>query len=193
MKTNFYWYPSFGIWEHFLLYGLNVITDLQSFFLGYMWEMIWLLEITWEAKKKNLIFIFDIVCSVGVHKVSELEEFQKRMESSQLKTFNLTKSDLVKDHLRYLVNILWMNFNFFLVIWFLYFILYIWPWKLSYIDWSSVQGEPGFISCNCIIKKETLCMGSYGVKNIDAVMKTSYIDQKKCFFYWSLIKCCIRW
>ena len=68
------------------------------------------------SKKKNLIFIFDIVCSVGVHKVSELEEFQKRMESSQLKTFNLTKSDLVKDHLRYLVNILWMNFNFFLVI-----------------------------------------------------------------------------
>ena len=139
------------------------------------------------------------MCSVGVHKVSELEEFQARMESSQLKTFNLTKSDLVKDHLRYLVNILWMNFNFFLMIWFLYFILYIRhgfpkkPWKLSYIDWSSLQGEPRFISHNCIIKKETLCMGSYGVKNIDAVMKTSYIDQKKWFFYWSLIKCCIRW
>ena len=30
-------------------------------------------------------------------------------------------------------------------------------------------------------------------KNIDAIMKTSYIDQKKWFFYWSLIKCCIRW
>ena len=66
-----------------------------------------------QKKKKNLIFIFDIVCSVGVHMVSELEEFQERMESSQLKTFNLTKSDLVTDHLRYLVNILWMNFNFF--------------------------------------------------------------------------------
>ena len=78
--------------------------------------MIWLLELTWEAtkkKKKYQIFIFDIVCSVGVHMVSELEEFQERMESSQLKTFNFTKSDLVTDHLRYLVNILWMNFNFF--------------------------------------------------------------------------------
>lgn len=28
---------------------------------------------------------------------------QERMESSQLRTFNLTASDLVKDHLRYLV------------------------------------------------------------------------------------------
>ncbi|KAK7839762.1 threonine dehydratase biosynthetic, chloroplastic isoform X1 [Quercus suber] len=45
-----------------------------------------------------------VLYSVGVHKVSELEEFQKRMESSQLKTFNLTKSDLVKDHLRYLMG-----------------------------------------------------------------------------------------
>lgn len=92
-----------------------------------------------------------------------------------------------------------MNFNFFLLIWFLYFILYIRhgfpkkPFKLRYIDWSSLQGEPGFISHNCIIKKETLCIGSYGVKNIDAVMKTSYIDKKKWFFYWSLIICCIRW
>ncbi|XP_075638643.1 threonine dehydratase biosynthetic, chloroplastic [Castanea sativa] len=45
-----------------------------------------------------------VLYSVGVHKASELEEFQERMESSQLKTFNLTKSDLVKDHLRYLMG-----------------------------------------------------------------------------------------
>lgn len=41
--------------------------------------------------------------SVGVHTISELKELQERMESSQLKTYNLTENDLVKDHLRYLV------------------------------------------------------------------------------------------
>jgi threonine dehydratase len=45
-----------------------------------------------------------VLYSVGVHMVSELEALQKRLESSQLKTFNLTKSDLVKDHLRYLMG-----------------------------------------------------------------------------------------
>lgn len=44
-----------------------------------------------------------ILCSVGVHTVSELNEMKERMESSQLKTYNLTENDLVKDHLRYLV------------------------------------------------------------------------------------------
>jgi len=42
--------------------------------------------------------------SVGVHTAGELKALQKRMESSQLKTVNLTTSDLVKDHLRYLVR-----------------------------------------------------------------------------------------
>lgn len=39
-----------------------------------------------------------------MHTGGELKELQKRMESSQLKTLNLTTSDLVKDHLRYLVR-----------------------------------------------------------------------------------------
>ncbi|KAG2686431.1 hypothetical protein I3843_09G006000 [Carya illinoinensis] len=45
-----------------------------------------------------------VLYSVGVHTVSELEALQRRMESSQLKTYNLTNSDLVKDHLRYLMG-----------------------------------------------------------------------------------------
>ncbi|KAI9154115.1 hypothetical protein LWI28_021149 [Acer negundo] len=45
-----------------------------------------------------------VLYSVGVHTVAELEEMQARMESSQLRTYNLTKSDLVKDHLRYLMG-----------------------------------------------------------------------------------------
>lgn len=40
---------------------------------------------------------------------SELEEMKKRMKSSQLETYNLTNNDLVKDHLRYLVNIFFPN------------------------------------------------------------------------------------
>ncbi|KAK7290963.1 hypothetical protein RIF29_05780 [Crotalaria pallida] len=45
-----------------------------------------------------------VLYSVGVHTVSELKAMQERMESSQLKTKNLTESDLVKDHLRYLMG-----------------------------------------------------------------------------------------
>ncbi|KAM7264189.1 hypothetical protein ACFE04_001872 [Oxalis oulophora] len=45
-----------------------------------------------------------VLYSVGVHTVSELQAMQMRMESSQLRTFNLTSSDLVKDHLRYLMG-----------------------------------------------------------------------------------------
>ncbi|KAF5737505.1 threonine dehydratase biosynthetic chloroplastic [Tripterygium wilfordii] len=45
-----------------------------------------------------------VLYSVGVHTDSELEAMQQRMESSQLKTCNLTSSDLVKDHLRYLMG-----------------------------------------------------------------------------------------
>lgn len=51
------------------------------------------------------LFIYYTLCSVGVHTASELEAMQERMEYSQLKTYNLTESDLVKDHLRYLVII----------------------------------------------------------------------------------------
>ncbi|BAT96019.1 hypothetical protein LR48_Vigan02g075900 [Vigna angularis] len=45
-----------------------------------------------------------VLYSVGVHTVSELRAMQERMESSQLQTYNLTESDLVKDHLRYLMG-----------------------------------------------------------------------------------------
>nr|AAT74611.1 threonine dehydratase/deaminase mutant [synthetic construct] len=45
-----------------------------------------------------------VLYSVGVHTAGELKALQKRMESSQLKTVNLTTSDLVKDHLRYLMG-----------------------------------------------------------------------------------------
>ncbi|XP_039042193.1 threonine dehydratase biosynthetic, chloroplastic-like [Hibiscus syriacus] len=45
-----------------------------------------------------------VLYSVGGHTVSELEAVKQRMESSQLRTFNLTASDLVKDHLRYLMG-----------------------------------------------------------------------------------------
>lgn len=49
-----------------------------------------------------------MLCSVGIHMPSELEEMKDRMESSQLPTYNLTKNDLVKDHLRYLVSIFFL-------------------------------------------------------------------------------------
>ncbi|KAK8553884.1 hypothetical protein V6N13_072816 [Hibiscus sabdariffa] len=45
-----------------------------------------------------------VLYSVGVHTVSELEAMKQIMESSQLRSFNLTASDLVKDHLRYLMR-----------------------------------------------------------------------------------------
>ncbi|XP_010552986.1 PREDICTED: threonine dehydratase biosynthetic, chloroplastic-like [Tarenaya hassleriana] len=45
-----------------------------------------------------------VLYSVGVHTAEELEAMRNRMESSQLRTYNLTSSDLVKDHLRYLMG-----------------------------------------------------------------------------------------
>ncbi|XP_010543484.1 PREDICTED: threonine dehydratase biosynthetic, chloroplastic [Tarenaya hassleriana] len=45
-----------------------------------------------------------VLYSVGVHTAAELKAMQSRMESSQLRTHNLTSSDLVKDHLRYLMG-----------------------------------------------------------------------------------------
>lgn len=45
-----------------------------------------------------------VLYSVGVYTVSELEEMEQRMESAQLKTVNLTASDLAKDHLRYMMG-----------------------------------------------------------------------------------------
>ncbi|KAF8045429.1 hypothetical protein N665_4950s0001, partial [Sinapis alba] len=45
-----------------------------------------------------------VLYSVGVHTAGELKALENRMESSQLRTRNLTTSDLVKDHLRYLMG-----------------------------------------------------------------------------------------
>ncbi|XP_021289272.1 threonine dehydratase biosynthetic, chloroplastic [Herrania umbratica] len=45
-----------------------------------------------------------VLYSVAVRTVSELGAMKQRMESSQLRTYNLTASDLVKDHLRYLMG-----------------------------------------------------------------------------------------
>ncbi|KAL3825825.1 hypothetical protein ACJIZ3_021854 [Penstemon smallii] len=41
---------------------------------------------------------------VGLHTEAELDAMMERMESSQLRTINLTKNDLVKDHLRHLMG-----------------------------------------------------------------------------------------
>ncbi|KAF5747847.1 threonine dehydratase biosynthetic chloroplastic [Tripterygium wilfordii] len=45
-----------------------------------------------------------VLYSVGVHTDSDLEAMLERMEYSSLQTYNLTSSDLVKDHLRYLMG-----------------------------------------------------------------------------------------
>ncbi|CAO2824115.1 unnamed protein product [Amaranthus hypochondriacus] len=52
-----------------------------------------------SAKKEALVLY-----SVGLHTVSELEAMKDRMESSKLRTINLTNNDLVKDHLRHLMG-----------------------------------------------------------------------------------------
>lgn len=45
-----------------------------------------------------------VLYSVGLHTASELRAMVNRMESAQLRTFDLTKNDLVKDHLRHLMG-----------------------------------------------------------------------------------------
>ncbi|GLJ29655.1 hypothetical protein SUGI_0584780 [Cryptomeria japonica] len=45
-----------------------------------------------------------VLYSVGVHKAEELQELKNRMESSGLKTLDLTDNDLAKDHLRHLMG-----------------------------------------------------------------------------------------
>ncbi|XP_052175768.1 threonine dehydratase 1 biosynthetic, chloroplastic-like isoform X2 [Diospyros lotus] len=45
-----------------------------------------------------------VLYSVGLHTVSELRAMIDRMQSSQLRTVNLTNNDLVKDHLRHLMG-----------------------------------------------------------------------------------------
>lgn len=50
-----------------------------------------------------VFFLYHLLCSVGLHTESDLGAMVNRMESSQLKTVNLTNNDLAKDHLRHLV------------------------------------------------------------------------------------------
>ncbi|KAL7170326.1 hypothetical protein ACSBR2_035236 [Camellia fascicularis] len=45
-----------------------------------------------------------VLYSVGLHTVSELRAMVDRLESSRLRTINLTNNDLVKDHLRHLMG-----------------------------------------------------------------------------------------
>ncbi|KAA8516635.1 hypothetical protein F0562_016859 [Nyssa sinensis] len=45
-----------------------------------------------------------VLYSVGLHIASELRAMKERMESSQLRTIDLTKNDLAKDHLRHLMG-----------------------------------------------------------------------------------------
>ncbi|KAL0696076.1 hypothetical protein Bca4012_063256 [Brassica carinata] len=54
--------------------------------------------------RKILEALRNSVNCVGVHTPGELKTLEKRMKSSQLRTRNLTTSDLVKDHLRYLMG-----------------------------------------------------------------------------------------
>jgi hypothetical protein len=51
-----------------------------------------------------LCLIFPLSCSVGIHKGVELRAMKDRMESSGLRTLDLTDNDLAKDHLRHLVS-----------------------------------------------------------------------------------------
>ncbi|PIN08949.1 Threonine/serine dehydratase [Handroanthus impetiginosus] len=45
-----------------------------------------------------------VLYSVGLHTEAELDAMVQRMESSDLRTINLTENDLVKDHLRHLMG-----------------------------------------------------------------------------------------
>ncbi|KAL7096731.1 hypothetical protein ACP275_10G098100 [Erythranthe tilingii] len=45
-----------------------------------------------------------VLYSVGLHTEAELDEMVEKLELSQLHTINLTKNDLVKDHLRHLMG-----------------------------------------------------------------------------------------
>lgn len=54
----------------------------------------------YNINKKEALVLY----SVGVHTVNELEDMVKGMESSKLRTIDLTDNDLVKDHLRHLMG-----------------------------------------------------------------------------------------
>ncbi|CAK9140451.1 unnamed protein product [Ilex paraguariensis] len=54
----------------------------------------------YHSDKKPALVLY----SVGLHTPLELEAMMERMESSKLKTINMTNDDLVKDHLRHLMG-----------------------------------------------------------------------------------------
>ncbi|MBA0587989.1 hypothetical protein Gorai_001108, partial [Gossypium raimondii] len=78
----------------------RIVLSMAVFCVGYSKDD----SIFRNLRTKSIPSSINVVCSVGVHSVSELEAMKQRMESSQLRTYNLTASDLVKDHLRYLMG-----------------------------------------------------------------------------------------
>ncbi|KAL4020543.1 hypothetical protein IC575_019323 [Cucumis melo] len=49
-------------------------------------------------------FVWFLIGSVGVKVASELGEVKEKIESSPFETYDLTKNELVKDHLRYMMG-----------------------------------------------------------------------------------------
>ncbi|MBA0558406.1 hypothetical protein Golob_015425 [Gossypium lobatum] len=78
----------------------RIVLSMAVFCVGYSKDD----SIFRNIRTKSIPSSINVVCSVGVHTVSELEAMKQRMETSQLRTYNLTASDLVKDHLRYLMG-----------------------------------------------------------------------------------------
>ncbi|XP_077210634.1 threonine dehydratase 1 biosynthetic, chloroplastic-like [Tasmannia lanceolata] len=54
----------------------------------------------YDANKEEALVLY----SVGVHTINDLKAMVERMESSQLRTIDLTNNDLAKDHLRHLMG-----------------------------------------------------------------------------------------
>eukprot|EP00268_Persea_americana_P066790 TRINITY_DN91330_c0_g1_i1.p1 TRINITY_DN91330_c0_g1~~TRINITY_DN91330_c0_g1_i1.p1 ORF type:complete len:638 (+),score=120.00 TRINITY_DN91330_c0_g1_i1:58-1914(+) len=54
----------------------------------------------YDNRKQEALVLY----SVGVHTTDELKAMMERMESSQLRTIDLTNNDLAKDHLRHLMG-----------------------------------------------------------------------------------------
>lgn len=82
-------------------YNKHEITIYQVF---EVWYTKFHKSLSLSLSLKICLFYFACVCSVGLHTKLELEAMVKRMQSSELRTINLTNNDLVKDHLRHLVS-----------------------------------------------------------------------------------------
>ncbi|KAF3796136.1 Threonine dehydratase biosynthetic [Nymphaea thermarum] len=61
-------------------------------------------ELADVGRKREAVLATFMPEDVGVHEVSELQAMVGRMESSQLRTIDLTNNDLAKDHLRHLMG-----------------------------------------------------------------------------------------